>query len=352
MEIPNQKELLRFTNRKRDLVVMGKANIFLGILCFILGVLIGPGISLTGLNNVEFARLMSGIAFYFFFLATWYIWLGCGSICATRWARMLLLAGAWIGISFGAPALSMAIYVLSKLYELRTGSEAVPGFILQSIFYFATGVMILVYLVFPLISIIFYGNENVRCTCEFYHPQPCWIDRCPTSLIAIGMLCAISYMAFFTARATHCLTFCYGRVLTNWQGGLVIALVAAVYGFVGWGAFKRRIYAWWGAYGLIVVIASSVMLTFAGIDIENLFYTLGNRLPAQVARVRDIYPLSPPVIIIISCLWGIVACICLVWVRERFETERGEIYQPSYRMCKAAGKNKEREPSVRMRRDD
>ena len=68
---------------------------------------------------------------------------------------------------------------------------------------------------------------------------------------------------------------------------------------------------------LVLLVCSSMMLTFAEIDMETLYLRMGHGA-GDVDRLERFIPFSPAALTFVSCIWGILACIFLVWVRDCF----------------------------------
>ena len=218
--------------------------------------------------------------------------------------------------------------------------------------YFTVLILILLQVVFPLFAIVFYGLKGVEATCERRNPEPCWTDRCPLPLLAISFISALGCLSLVAGATTNFVVFLFGHVVNGISGALVLAGVSVASGYVGWGAYNRWIHAWWGAYALIVLTSSSMMLTFSETDIETLYTHMGYS-PGQIIRLQEFYPFNSALFIFISCLWGIMACGYLVWVRDCFRREKAAVEVKSYQQRKAEEEatKPEEPPRPRMRLD-
>ncbi|MCF7864785.1 MAG: hypothetical protein K9L89_08350, partial [Kiritimatiellales bacterium] len=123
-------------------------------------------------------------------------------------------------------------------------------------------------------------------------------------------------------------------------------------GYVGWGAYTRKMHAWWSAYALIVLLSASMMLTFSGMDMATMYDLMGYT-DEQNRHLQEFYPLSPSTLTFMSCAWGIMACIYLVWVRDRFRPEKDDVEVKSYerRLAEENAAKPEEAPRNRMRLD-
>ena len=333
------------------LVVFGTLEILLGLFCFALAMFLLIVVSASGLHGMKPSHYGMSMGFLFY-LTGWFIVLGLGSIKAQRWARALLLVGAWTSIFFGTLALTLVLYILPEVYGLFSDANWVSPIAALGILNFSVVVLVLLLVILPLASVVFYGLKGVRATCERRNPSPCWTDRCPLPLLAMSFISILGGLSIVAGSTTHYAVFLFGHVVSGIPGALVIAAISAASIYIGWGAYTRRIRAWWGAYALVLLISSSMMLTFAELDMAE-FYAHMGYTSEQVESLQEFRPVNPALLTFLSGVWGIMACAFLVWVRGCFCPEKDEVVVKSHQQIKAeeeAAKPKET-PRVRMRLD-
>ena len=339
-------------DRSAGLVVFGTLDILLGIFCFSLAMLLLIVVSAAGLHGLR--PIYYWLAMGFLLGSTgWYIVLGLGSIKARRWARALLIVGAWVAVFFGTLALALVLYILPEIYSILVDSGLIaPGLVL-AILYFVVFILLFLQVVFPVIAVAFYGLASVRATCERRNPEPSWTDRIPLPLLAMGFISTLGCLSIVAGAATRYTVFLFGHVVSGLTGGLVIAGLSLACGYVGWGAFTRKMHAWWGAYVLVFITCSSLMLTFAELDLPVLYAHLGYS-PERIEQQQKFLSFSPATLTFISCVWGIMASIYLVWVRDCFRPEKDVVEVKSHQQRMAeeeAAKPKPAPPRNRMRLD-
>jgi hypothetical protein len=290
---------------------------------------------------------------FLFFLAAWFCAVGVGSIKARRWARVLVLVGAWITIFFGTMLMALLLYLLPGVYDLLADSAVLSPSTAMTALSFSIIVYLLLQLVLPIAAICFYNLKGVQVTCERLNPAPCWSDRCPLPLFAMGFIAVLGCLSLILGASFNYVVFLFGRVLVGWQGFMIVLPISMICGYVGWGAFTRRMHAWWTAYALILLISASLMLTFSEYDMVTLYSAMGYG-SEQVNGLGGLRLLSPALLTAATCVWGIMTCIYLVWVRDSFLPEHEQLEVKSYRQRKAeedAGASPE--PSrPRMRLED
>ena len=320
-------------DHSKGLAVSGICTIFLGVLVFALAwmplflVKILDGSQLRPLH----AWLATGLLLP---LAAWLVMLGAGSIRAARWARALALVGAWITLFFGTLAMALILYILPELYDLLSDAGILAPSDSMGPLYLSVLGLVLLQLVLPMAAIFYYSLKGVQATCERRNPAPCWTDRCPLPLLAMGFISVLGCLAVVLGFSVNYVVFLFGRVLTGWQGFPFVLLISAVCGYVGWGAFTRRKHAWWLAYALIVVTSASMMLTFSELDLYTIYSAIGYG-SSDITTSGRFELISPAVLTLITCIWGIMACIYLVWVRDCFLPKADSAVIKSYRQRKA-----------------
>jgi hypothetical protein len=338
-------------DQSAGLIVFGTLEILMGIFSFVLAMLLLIVVSATGLHGMKPVHYSMAMGFLFF-LTGWFCTMGLGSIKARRWARALLVVGAWMAVFFGTLALALVLYVLPEVCSALADSGLIPPEVAVGVLYFAMFMMVLLLVVFPMIAIVFYSLRGVQNTCERINPKPSWTDRCPLPLLAMSFISAVGCLTIFSGATMNYTVFLFGHVVSGVPGMLIIALISAAFGYVGWGAFTRKMHAWWGAYVVVLLTSSSMMLTFSEMDMATLYQHMGYTY-TQTQQLEGFHPFNPAMFTFISCAWGIMACIYLVWVRDCFMPEKYQAEVKSYQQLKAEEEaaRPEEPPRPRMRLD-
>ena len=83
-----------------------------------------------------------------------------------------------------------------------------------------------------------------------------------------------------------------------------------------------------------------------------MYFSMGYSV-GQIENLQQFYPFSSSTLTYMSCAWGIMACIYLIWVRERFRPEKDAVVIKSYqqRRDEEAAAAPVAVPRVRMRLD-
>ena len=340
-------------NRDRTvgLLLFGMFEVALGILSFSLAMLLLVTVSSTGLGGMKPSHFWMSMGILFC-LTVWFILMGLGSMKARRWARALVLVGAWVTILLGTFALALMLYVIPEIYNVLVDLGGVDQHVAMGWLYFAVFSLLLLEVVFPLVAIGFYSLAGVQATCERKNPEDSWTDRYPLPLLAMGFISVLGSLSIIVGSSANYVVFLFGRIFSGPTGMLVVALLSGACAYVGWGAFKRNKHAWWGAYGIVLITSISTMLTFAELDMKNL-YTHMNYNAEQIERLMRIDLINPAGLTFASCIWGVMACIYLVWIRDCFmpEKDRAKVKSYARRMAEEEASRPKEHRGQRMRVD-
>jgi hypothetical protein len=154
-----------FRDRKTGLVVFGIILIIIGLL-------------LALLSLMCIAHIYVFLGLFLAVPAVWFISMGIGSIKARRWARALLLVTSWVWF-IG----EINIFIIYIYNEIAQGAQIYEDNNSTWIWF-----MLVVFIIAPVILILFYGSKNVKATCEFRNPQISWTDKCPLPVLALSFI--------------------------------------------------------------------------------------------------------------------------------------------------------------------
>jgi len=86
---------------------------------------------------------------------------------------------------------------------------------------------------------------------------------------------------------------------------------------------------------------------------DVLYASMGHSL-GQISKLVNVGVLNPAVLTFVSCIWGIMACVYLVWVRDCFRPRKDRVEAKSYEQLKAeeAAAAPPESTKPRMRLDD
>jgi MFS family permease len=281
-----------FKDRKIGLVIFGILEIILGAFCallvpfIILGMVVSATLNKNPATPMNVGIMIFSVLFYVV-LSVWFIWMGIGSIKARRWARALLLVSSWLWFISGISGLIFMLTLMPDMFNQMVQSGQMPKEGAAIMKYVMFGFLTVFFIIIPGVLILFYGNKNVKKTCESRDSHVRWTDKCPLPVLALSLIygyCAVSMLLLgFYGWA---IPF-FGYIL-NGIAGAVVALVAMLlFGYIAWGMYKLSIKAWWCAVLVIIAWAVSTGITFSRVSLMD-FYEKMN-FPKQQLEIMKQY---------------------------------------------------------------
>jgi hypothetical protein len=148
------------------------------------------------------------------------------------------------------------------------------------------GFMLAVYVVMPLIFVLFYGGSNVKATFEAADPSMRWTDRCPLPVLATAIMlgaCGAWMLVYGVSYAAFPL---FGKVLYGAAARAAIGVFAVAMLLLALGMLRLRTTAWWGSLILYAATGLSSVITFSRIDMMEMMTKMGLS-EAELKPVRD-----------------------------------------------------------------
>ena len=325
-----------FKDKKTGLIAFGIIQIIFGGFCalmipfMILGMLVST-ISAKSPTPPMSARLMIPGVLFYVILAIWFISMGIGSIKTRRWARAIILVSSWLWLIGGIFGLIFMLLLMPGMYDQMAKDTQMPRqavLIAKSVM---IGFMTIFYVIIPAVFVLFYGNKNVKATCEFRDPQVRWTDKCPLPVLAVSFIFATwaaSMLFMFFYRWT--IPF-FGFIVSGLTGVAVVLIVMLLSAYAAWGTYKLNIKAWWCSVLLIIAWALSNGITFSRVSISD-FYEKMNFPQQQIATIKQLASLNTSTIVLFAGLWSLVFLGYLLYIRKYFvhpPTQENLLQQPS-----------------------
>lgn len=277
-------------DRSTRLILFGVLTVALGGLSLVfvplmlMGAASGPAAAGTG---TRMAALIPGVMLYGG-LGALLVTLGIGSILARRWARALLLIGAWSVLVVGVVAtvsLGFLLPTLARQFIPPGGRQPPPGAVEAGLWGAFVVLGILLVLV-PALWVLVYGSRNVKATCEARNPSPCWTDACPLPVLAVALWIAagIPWMMLSPVLYRGVLPF-FGMFLTGPAGALGYLLLTVVWATAAWWMYRLDLRGWWMFVVTLVVYGLSNILTYQRRTMEEMYALMGMLTP-QVEALK------------------------------------------------------------------
>jgi hypothetical protein len=242
--------------------------------------------------------------------------MGIGSIQARRWARALVLISSWLWLISGIIGLIFMLLLMPGMYEKMGESGQMPPGVARIMKYIMTGFMTVLYVIIPAVLVLFYGNKNVKATCEFRDTKVRWTDKCPLPVLALSLMFGFWAVSMpFTVFYGFSIPF-FGSILTGLSGAGVVLLVILLAGYVAWGTYRLSINAWWCAVLLITAWVLSAAITFLRVSILD-FYEKMN-FPEQQLDTMKQFSISQDYMVLSLGLWAAAFMGYLLYTRRYF----------------------------------
>ncbi|MEI7901335.1 MAG: hypothetical protein WCK89_13875 [bacterium] len=311
-----------FKDRKTGLVLFGILQIGLGSLCALMIPLMLVGMMLSKTIDNQAApptdvRMMIPALLFYVLIAVWFIWMGIGSVLARRWARALLVVTSWIWLISGIGGLLVMWLIMPDMYAQMAATGQMPQAVASLVMWVTFGFMLVFYVLLPGGLALFYGSKNVKATCEFRNPRPCWTDACPLPVLALSLLftfwaCSVVLTGFYG----WVLPF-FGFLLSGATGAAVAAATMALLAYVAWGSYRLDVKAWFCSVGVVVAWGLSICLTFARVSLMD-FYAKMNFPEQQLELMRPICNTQGPMFAVFGALWFVALLGYLLYTRKYY----------------------------------
>jgi len=319
-----------FKDRSTGLVVFGIMTILVGGLCalFVPLMLVGQVFSerTTGVPP-NYSAILPGVGLYGF-MAVALVWLGIGSIQATRWARALLLIFSWSWVVMGVVMLVVMAFALPSVLGdvsasgTSAGHPAPPAAVAPVVMIFTLGFLGVFFVIVPGVFAFFYGSRHVKATCEARHPWASWTDACPLPVLAASLWMIVGVpMLLIMALTGHAVMPFFGEFLTGVPGALACLAYAAIWGYGAWAMYKLNRGGWWLVFIVLCMQTLSTLLTFAQHDVMEMYRLLGYP-DSQIEQLQKFSFFSGN-----GMMWIMVASM-LPWLGYLFYIERYFRWKP------------------------
>jgi hypothetical protein len=242
--------------------------------------------------------------------------MGIGTMQVRRWARVLMLMVSWSFL--GAAILGivgMGLFLPGILAGMDTGSSdtAAVRVILAIVMAVVAGVMIGM----PLFFVLAYGGRHVRHTFATRHPEPIWVDRCPTSVLAISLVMTLFGLMQIAGSWTD-LSLLFGVALSGPAAIAANLVLGACWIGLGLGLFRLNRAAWLASLAFTALIHLSAFLAYRSVSFLELLYRLGAGA-GEASAVGGVAPLIERWSGVFALVSGAVWIVSLLSVRRHFQ---------------------------------
>ncbi|MHC4641205.1 MAG: hypothetical protein ACYS32_06125 [Planctomycetota bacterium] len=311
-----------FKDMKTGLIVFGILQIIFGGFCalaipfMIIGVIASAFLDESSATAMSPTMMIPAVLIYVL-LAAWCICMGIGSIKVRRWARALLLVTSWIWLIGGISGFIFVVLFMPDMFEKMGENEQMPAGAALIVKYAVMGFMAVFYVIIPAVLVLFYGNKNVKATCEFRDTKVRWTDKCPLPVFALSIMFGLWFVSMlFMGFYGWTIPF-FGFILSGVKGAAVVLVVMLLSGYIAWGTYRLNIKAWWGAVLLVVGWAVSAGVTFSRVSLLD-YYEKMNFPEQQLDAIKQ-YSIPQGNSMILFCgLWFVGFLGFLLYTRRYF----------------------------------
>ena len=142
------------------------------------------------------------------------------------------------------------------------------------------------FVLLPVIWVVFYGSRNVKATCEAHDPVERWTDHCPLPVLAASLWLAFSVPAMLVmALSYRGVIPVFGVFVTGPVGSALYVVIAAIWAYAAWALYKLNRLGWWVIIFAIILFSISAALTYSRHDLMEL-YTLMGYPQAQIDLMK------------------------------------------------------------------
>lgn len=304
-----------YKDRSSGLAVLGAFELLLGCGFVLLIALMFWGQSLSaqmGAGPANFRFLLPSLVMYGL-LALGLFCLGIGSFRCRRWARALSLIVAWSWLLVGLVSIVGMALILPKTFAAPPAGPA-PLIIFAGVFVVMGFLMVLI----PLGLILFYRSPHVRATCEAAQQQPDWTDACPLPVLAVSLWLVFGALTMVTMPLAYAgVAPLFGVLVSGWAGSAFWLAFAVLWTWLAWAVYRLRSAGWWVLTGTLVVFAISSALTFARVDLMEMYRQMG--FPEeQIRQIQQTNMFTGSIMLWWTLGWVIPILGYLLWVRRFF----------------------------------
>jgi hypothetical protein len=278
-----------FKDRRSGLIGFGILLIVLGCICalFIPLLMVVPVVT-SKTNGIETDyRMIATSVLSYFALAVIFVTLGIGSCNARRWARALILIFAWTWLLIGIFAIGIMVFLMPKiLAHMQAAGSGVPDSLQTGIMIIILGLLSIIFVLLPVLLVLFYGSYNVKATCEARDSIPRWTDACPLPALALSLLCGLGAVSMLPMLVIyHSVMPFFGHFVTGVPGtGMVLGMMV-LSSYCAWAIYRLKLAGWWIILIGTVVLAASAAITYTQVDLMEM-YRLAGYPEQQIEQIQ------------------------------------------------------------------
>ena len=163
-----------------------------------------------------------------------------------------------------------AVFLPRMMATAPAGTAVVMAGIVAAI------ILTVLFIVIPGVMIFFYGGKSVKATCEARDPVARWTDACPLPVLAASLCLGVGALSMLLMPLGYksVIPF-FGTLLAGFPATLFFIVWAVGSGWLAWALYRLKPSAWWAVVVVFVMFSLSSAITFARIDIMEMYRQMG-----------------------------------------------------------------------------
>jgi len=332
-----QSEQTSYQDRHTGFLICGAVQIILGILVAGMAPMMLLSSLLTRRTNPGMAmplRNLIPVSLIYVGLAVVLIVLGIGSVQVRRWARALTLVVSWLWLVMGIGAvIATLVFVpraMSGILSSIPKQSGGPDMTIIMAVAVTVGIVFVavLYVVVPLVFVLFYGSRNARETANHRDPVGRWTDRCPLPVLAASGMMLLGGLSYAAMVIAHPLIPFFGAYVTGPPGIVACVLLAFAWIVLAVRLYSLRPRTWWIAFLAHTLMSVSGMVTFFRLGMGPIYQQMQTP-PQQMEMMRRMGFLSSSAPGYFGIISGVLVLAYFLWIKRFFQPPQQPMATPA-----------------------
>jgi uncharacterized membrane protein len=279
-------------------------------------------------------RTMLPVSLMYVGIAAMLIILGIGSVQCRRWARALTLVVSWLWLVMGVVGVLATLVFVPRI--MRGAMSSVPKqpnapdmtIVMSIVATFIIVFVALLYVVVPLVFVLFYGSRNARETANHRDPVERWTDRCPLPVLAASLLMLMGAVSYLSMLLSHPLIAFFGDYIIGIPGRIACLLLAFAWTMLAIRLYRLKPSAWWLAFAAHTLMSGSGVVTFFRLGMAPVFQQM-QAPPQQMDMMRRMGFLNTNAPGYFGIISGVLFLAYFLWIKRFFKEPEAVVAPPA-----------------------